>query len=352
MKKIFILLVLTFWMVGCGDKVDEKGFYTEGSKIGINKETGTEFDISGFDRTGYNEYGFDKEGFNRKGFDKYNYDKDGYNENGFNRERLHKVTGTTFNENGFDMTGFDKDGYGKNGYNKDHYDRTGFDVWGFDKDGYYRDGFNKRGYDRTGFDKEGYSQLGFNKNGIHKITKLKYDENGFDFKGIHKKTKNKYDEDGYDVAGRSITSTIKTSFFIGNYVNEFGDYTGKKFIGYNSTAQEIEDSYNRQKKIQLVISNNEISFRLSPYVFLNSDGKVSCSFKIDGKIYKEYIDAYKNEFYISKKYNSEKYNKFIKLFKNGKKLEIVVYNYDYTTHYKSSFDLEGFKELSEVVKKK
>ncbi len=325
MKKICILLMLVFYMSGCSDKINEKGFYTEGKNVGINKSTGTEFDTSGYDISGYDKDGFDKDG-------------------------IHKTTKTAFDESGFNRSGFDKEGYNKSGFDKNNYDRKGYDAWGYDKHGYHRDGYNKRGYNKDGFDKNGYSIKGFDKNNIHKITKTTYDEKGFNFKGIHKTTNSKYNEDGYDVEGNNVTSILKTDFYIGNFVNEFGDFIGKKFIGYKGTAQEISDDRNKNKNIELVVSSNRISFTLSPYVFLNSNGNVSCYFKIDDKVYEQRLSAYKNEFFISKDYNPKEYSKFIKLFKNSKKIELVVYNYDYTTRYKSSFNLTGFKELSEIIK--
>lgn len=350
MKRIFVLLVLVFYMVGCGDKVDEKGFYIEGSKIGINKETGTEFDTSGFDKTGYNEYGFDKEGYNRKGFDKYHYDKDGYNEYGFNRERAHKITGTAFDEKGFDIDGFDREGYGKTGYDKLHFDREGVDVWGYDKEGYHRDGYNKQGYDRSGYDRDGYDRNNFDKKGVNKYTKKKYNTYGFDHKGIHEKTKEKYNERGDDINGKNIKDTLDTAFFVGNFVDEFGDRTGERFIGYNGEVQEMDDGFVRPKGIVMTISKTHIVLKISPYVFLNSSSSVSCSFKIDGKVYKDYFYAEDNKVFISKKSDAEEYKKIIKLFKNGKNAEFVVYNYNHTTYYKGSFSLKGFKELAEFVK--
>ena len=69
MKKIFIVL-LTFFLIGCMDKTDERGFYTSGKKIGYNKETGTLYD-----KDGYNVNGWNKEGINKE--TGYNFDKEG-----------------------------------------------------------------------------------------------------------------------------------------------------------------------------------------------------------------------------------------------------------------------------------
>lgn len=349
MKKILIFLVLVFCMVGCGDKVDEKGFYTEGSKTGINKETGTEFDISGFNKTGYNEYGFDIDGYDRDGFDKNKYDKNGFNANGFNREKTHKETGSIFDETGFDIDGFDKDGYSKTGYDKNHYDRNGLNVWGYDREGYYRDDFKKINRDKNGFDKDGFDLNGFDTNKKHKDTKKYHNGMGFDYKGIHIKTKKKYNENGYNVNFKNISEIINTSFFIENFVNEFKDKTDERYVGYKGDVKEVSENSVKTKSFLMAASNAGIFFTLSPLVFLNYDNPVRCFIEVDGKNHKKYFNASKDKFFITKQNNKKEYEELMSLFKNGKNLKITVYNYNDTIHYVASFDLKGFKELSEIV---
>ena len=76
--------------------------------------------------------------FGSKKSDKYSRDKDGYD-----RDGLEKVTGT-----GFDVDGYDQNGYDKDGYYRDGYDKKGYDVDGYNKKGYDKDGYNKNGFDK------------------------------------------------------------------------------------------------------------------------------------------------------------------------------------------------------------
>jgi len=59
---------------------------------------------------------------------------------GFNANGIHKDTGTKFNLDGYDNAGFNSDGYDINGYNN-----LGYDVDGYNLDGYNLDGFDRDG---------------------------------------------------------------------------------------------------------------------------------------------------------------------------------------------------------------
>lgn len=80
MKKILLSLLIVN-ILGCGDKIDSKGFYIEGKNIGLHKETKSKYDKDGYDKNGYNVEGFNKNGYNAKGFDKDGIDKNGFDEN-------------------------------------------------------------------------------------------------------------------------------------------------------------------------------------------------------------------------------------------------------------------------------
>ena len=94
--------------------------------IWINIETGTRFDLNGYDKYGYDRSGLDRDGYNRHGFS--------YLRSNFG---IHRITGTERDEKGFDIKGYDedgydRDGYDKNGYNYSAYLKCGNKVYGID----------------------------------------------------------------------------------------------------------------------------------------------------------------------------------------------------------------------------
>jgi hypothetical protein len=160
---------------------DKKGF----DILKIHKDTGTKFDIDGFDING-----FDVNGFNMSKIHKDTGTK--FDINGFDASKIHKDTGIFVDTNGFDLfqihkdtgTKFDVNGFDVNGFNmsKIHKDTgTKFDIDGFDIDG----------FDINGFDINGFDVNGFNMSKIHKDTGTKFDVNGFNVNG--------FDIDGFDV---------------------------------------------------------------------------------------------------------------------------------------------------------
>ena len=100
MKKI-LLIIFCIIITGCFDKTDEKGFYIEGRKKGIHKETNTKYNSNGFDKNGYNK------------LTNSTFDKEGWNYYGFNKERINKETGTLYNIEGWDIKSFNKEGIHK-----------------------------------------------------------------------------------------------------------------------------------------------------------------------------------------------------------------------------------------------
>ncbi len=86
------------------DEYDERGF----NQAGIHSETGSRYDLSGYD-----VFGYDVHGFNARG--------------------VHRATGTPFGPDGFDRQGVDRDGYDRSGRDADGYDRDGYDPWGLDR---------------------------------------------------------------------------------------------------------------------------------------------------------------------------------------------------------------------------
>lgn len=137
-------------------KIDAWGF----DEQGIHDDTGTKYDLDGYNKQGYDKQGYDKAGFNAQGWDK---------------SFKNKHTGTL-------------------------YSTTGHDVRGFDREGMHRD--TKTKYNSAGFDKEGYNPLGldkrhFYKSGLHAKTNRFYDPWGFDKGGMHRDTNTCRDLDGY-----------------------------------------------------------------------------------------------------------------------------------------------------------
>ena len=135
MKKILLGLILIF-ILGCTDKTDKNGFYTEGENIGLHKKTKTFFN---------------KEGYN----------KDGFNINGWSKDGINIETRLKYDSNGYDIYGYDVNGFNAMGY----------DSNGFDKDGWSKDGINIE--TKTFFNKNGISMTGVTITDIHDILKSK-----------------------------------------------------------------------------------------------------------------------------------------------------------------------------------
>lgn len=112
----FIIILSTIVLFGCMNKIDERGFYIEGEKIGHHKETGTLYDKEDYDRYGYNKQGWNKNLWNRNKINKETntvFDKNGYNFYGFNKNGLNKETGTKIDKDGYDFYGFNEYGINK-----------------------------------------------------------------------------------------------------------------------------------------------------------------------------------------------------------------------------------------------
>lgn len=329
MKRIIVGLSILF-ILGCMEKTDDKGFYLDGNKKKINKFTKTKYDKDGYNYEGFDVYGYDKDGFNNHGFDINNYDRNGYDRNGYNKLSINKDTGTEYNLKGFNRAGYDKDG---------------FNNQGFDKFGYNKDGYDKSGYNKDGYDKDGYNKENFNKNNIHKLTKTKYDIQGFDKFGYHKDTNTKYNLDLTDKEGKKL----KTLLYIGQFVDEFNQKTNENFLAYEGKITSYKYGKSSQKELLLLVTKNSIEFRLTPYVFLNSDGYVNCSIKIGEKIIKTKLWASKDSGYIFKKNNVKEYTKIINAMKNEGLMQIVIYNYDSSESFKTNFPIDGFSTLIKKI---
>lgn len=92
---------------------------------GRNRETGTRYDPTGYDREGYDNFWRDREGYTIAGFD---------------RDGIHRDTGTEYDERGYNRYGFDE--YGLTEYG------TEFNEHGQDAEGYDHDGKNVEGLTR------------------------------------------------------------------------------------------------------------------------------------------------------------------------------------------------------------
>ena len=89
MTKVLVSLFLTILLVSCGEKTDERGFYLEGKKAGINKITESIYDKEGYDINGYNKYGFDRSGYDKRGYNSLGYDKNGINKRGYDEKGVY-----------------------------------------------------------------------------------------------------------------------------------------------------------------------------------------------------------------------------------------------------------------------
>lgn len=171
---------------------DHGGYNAEGYNAeGYNK--------LGFDSDGYDKSGFDKEGYDRRGYNRKGFDRDGYNAEGYNRQGYDR---NGYSSRGFDKYGYDRDGYDKSGFNAEGYNRAGFDAYGFDRAGFNREGYDRSGFNHQGFNKEGYDRKGFNDQGFNREG---YDHEGFNDQGFDKDgyDKNGCDLNGFDRLGRA-----------------------------------------------------------------------------------------------------------------------------------------------------
>jgi hypothetical protein len=232
------------------DNYDINGF----DRRGIHRDTGTQYDPTGYNYNGYNSLGFNRGGihmntrtqydllgFNNDGIHiitgtQYNtegYERSGHNSWGFNSEGIHRNTGTQYYHNGFNRRGIHRNTGTQ--YNPEGYNRDGYNKFRFNKDGIHKDtgtrynpnGFDRVGYNEAGFDSDGYNLIGFNKEGIHRNTNSKYDTSGYDIygynntdynrmgfnkEGIHRNTNTKLDPIGHDIkTSEKIVNDIRTS---------------------------------------------------------------------------------------------------------------------------------------------
>lgn len=93
--KNFLCLLSLILIVGC-TATDEKGFYLEGSRVGINSETRTMYDVNGY---------------NKKGYDRKGYNIEGYDRNGFNKKGIHKEGDTYYKPRFYEQAWFKQNKY-------------------------------------------------------------------------------------------------------------------------------------------------------------------------------------------------------------------------------------------------
>ena len=110
------------------EQYDSNGFDTNG----IHRDTGKKYDTEGYNKERYDRRGFDRKGKHK---DTHTYtNKSEFDARGFKRGNLisksygiNKITGTKFDVNGFDVYGFDSEGYDKNGFDRDGFDKEGYE---------------------------------------------------------------------------------------------------------------------------------------------------------------------------------------------------------------------------------
>ncbi len=76
-------------------------------------------------------------------------------------------TGTVFNMAGYDANGYDRNGFDNRGYDRDGYTKEGYTARG-EKDTrniYIYNGYSFDGYNRAGYDRRGYNRYGFHISG-------------------------------------------------------------------------------------------------------------------------------------------------------------------------------------------
>lgn len=96
------------------------GWNSDGERA-IHPDTGTEWDLDGFDAEGFDADGFDRRGFSVEG--------------------VHR-TGGEYDPEGFNAADIDRYGYNRHGYGIDGFDRDGFHKEGYDRNRVMRDGFH------------------------------------------------------------------------------------------------------------------------------------------------------------------------------------------------------------------
>lgn len=150
------------------------------SSNGMHEETGTKYDLEGYDVRGLDKTGVDREGFDRNGLGTDYRDSEGYDVNGLRKEyREGASKGYMYDKDGFRWHK-EKGLYGREKwvqsteYNKDGYNRAGYNRYGYDIEGYNQEGYNREGYNREGLDRDG-NTLEFNS----KFNKYGVDENGY-----------------------------------------------------------------------------------------------------------------------------------------------------------------------------
>ena len=212
----------------------------------------------------YDKFGFDENGINKYTGTKYDvkgFNKNGYTHDGFDRKGINKDTGTKYDKDGYNILGYDKDGYNRKGYDKDGYNRKGFAH-----DGFHRDTGTK--FDPEGYNRSGYNAEAFNREGINRITGTRFDKKGFDINGIHETTGTKYGTDGYDKTGYDKNGFNKKGKHI--VTKTIYDEEGYDKDGYNrryedragnikENAENLREKYLLKIRLAKILGTNRVS---------------------------------------------------------------------------------------------
>ena len=255
------------------------------------------YDINGFDINGYNRYGFDREGIHRstgEAFDErgfyYDYDEDKW---------LNLDTGTEYDLLGYDIIGLNKSGFkrprpidsGKyyrkslwyfklpdgtidsHSYEYSRVEGKGVDVnaLGFDRKGYYvdpvtgektKEKLSPEKYDARGYfaDNRFASDNAYNKNGYNNP----YNDKGIDANGFNK--------DGFKEVTVVGEDGKEKKIFVHRRTSQIYDLNGKVFDGEKTVLHEDVSSVTQI--LQFMINNNLPYEETVELIYKSGDKKI------------------------------------------------------------------------------
>lgn len=250
--------------------------------------TGEKF-IDGYDRDGYDREGFDEEGFNRYGFNREGFHRitgEAYDERGFYYDYEQNLwvnleTGTEYDLLGYNIVGLNKDGFerAKPIANNQYFQKS---FWHIRMPDGSVDS-HKYEYSRETAESVDVNALGFDRKDCyvdsetHKRTKDKFDSRGFNAEGYSSRSQSDYDEkyvkshfkepfgrDGYDANGFD-----KDGF---KQVTITGEDGQKKSIFVNRRTSAKYDIQGRVRRDGRLVMHDDITTTNQILSFMNNLG--------------------------------------------------------------------------------
>lgn len=150
-----------------------------------------------------------------------------------------------------------------------------------------------------------------------------------------------------------ISSVVFCNWNQGDFVDEFGDSIGKKYIVSNTIEGDFSNTATKDSKlfVQLLISNeNKVAIFMSEYSENRPAEKFEGYIKAkneEGKIYSSKVDQWNNSGGLSVYDRKD----LIKFLENSKEVKFYITN-KYSSRYNFVLKTQGLKEALDLLNKK